>query len=114
MDKGPYVLVLYYSRHGATQNMAEEIATGVLQVTSVDAVLRTVPSVSTVCETTEPAIPQKGAVYCSEYDLRYCSGLIMGSPTRFGNMAASLKVFMESTSALWVSGALENKSGVKK
>lgn len=107
--ESPYVLVLYYSRTGATAQMANLIARGVEQVAGIEARLRTVPSVSPNNEATEPAIPQQGAVYCCEEDLRHCAGLILGSPTRFGNMAAPLKHFLDSTGGLWVSGALINK-----
>lgn len=106
----PYILVLYYSRTGATEKMARLIARGIEQAGSgIEARLRTVPPVSTVCEATAPAIPDNGALYCSEDDLRHCAGLIMGSPTRFGNMAAPLKYFIDGTGALWLSGALINK-----
>ncbi len=106
----PYILVLYYSRTGATEKMARLIARGIEQAGSgIEARLRTVPPVSTVCEATSPAIPDNGALYCSEDDLRHCAGLIMGSPTRFGNMAAPLKYFLDGTGALWLSGALINK-----
>ncbi|MEZ5491748.1 MAG: NAD(P)H:quinone oxidoreductase [Gammaproteobacteria bacterium] len=105
----PYVLVLYYSRHGATAEMARLIARGVEQVPNVEARIRTVPAVSPNNEATEAAIPEQGAIYCSEEDLRDCAGLIMGSPTRFGNMAAPLKYFLDSSGGLWVSGALINK-----
>ena len=83
----PYVLVLYYSRHGATRAMAEEIARGV-EVSGIEARLRTVPAISANCEATEDSIPELGDLYCSEQDLAQCSGLALGSPTRFGNMAA--------------------------
>ncbi len=106
----PYILVLYYSRTGSTEKMARLIARGIEQAGSgIEARLRTVPPVSTVCEATSPAIPDNGALYCSEDDLRHCAGLIMGSPTRFGNMAAPLKYFLDGTGALWLSGALINK-----
>lgn len=106
----PYILVLYYSRTGATEKMARLIARGIEQAGSgIEARLRTVPPVSTVCEATSPAIPDNGAIYCSEDDLRHCAGLIIGSPTRFGNMAAPLKYFLDGTGALWLSGALINK-----
>ncbi|WP_292955405.1 MULTISPECIES: NAD(P)H:quinone oxidoreductase [unclassified Neptuniibacter] len=104
----PYVLVLYYSRHGATRTMAQFIARGIEQA-GVEARLRTVPGISTNCEATEPEIPDEGALYCTEQDLSNCSGLALGSPTRFGNMAAPLKYFIDGTSALWLSGALINK-----
>lgn len=106
----PYILVLYYSRTGATEKMARLIGRGIEQAGSgIEARLRTVPPVSTVCEATAPAIPDSGALYCSEDDLRHCAGLIIGSPTRFGNMAAPLKYFLDGTGALWLSGALINK-----
>lgn len=104
----PYVLVLYYSRHGATRDMAKYIARGVEQ-SGIEARVRTVPAVSTNCESTEPEIPEQGALYCTEADLTGCSGLALGSPTRFGNMAAPLKYFIDGTSSLWLSGALINK-----
>lgn len=106
----PYILVLYYSRTGATEKMARLIGRGIEQAgPGIEARLRTVPPVSAVCEATAPAIPESGALYCSEDDLRHCAGLVMGSPTRFGNMAAPLKYFLDGTSALWLSGALINK-----
>jgi NAD(P)H dehydrogenase (quinone) len=105
----PYVLVLYYSRSGATAQMAKLIGRGVEQVTGIEARLRTVPAVSTVTEATEPDIPDSGAIYCTEDDLRHCAGLVLGSPTRFGNMAAALKYFIDNTGALWLSGALIDK-----
>ncbi|MBT4255932.1 MAG: NAD(P)H-quinone oxidoreductase, partial [Gammaproteobacteria bacterium] len=84
-----YILVLYYSRYGATEKMAKLIGRGVEQETGMEARIRTVPAVSANTETTEAEVPADGAIYCSEEDLRGCSGLIMGSPTRFGNMAAA-------------------------
>ncbi len=106
----PYILVLYYSRTGATEKMARLIGRGIEQAgPGIEARLRTVPPVSAVYEATAPAIPESGALYCSEDDLRYCAGLVMGSPTRFGNMAAPLKYFLDGTGALWLSGALINK-----
>ena len=102
----PYVLVLYYSRYGATAEMARQIARGVEQTAGMQARLRTVPSVSTVCEASEDSIPDSGAPYAGVDDLRQCAGLALGSPTRFGNMAAPLKYFIDSTSPLWLSGAL--------
>ena len=105
-----YILVLYYSRSGATEKMARLIGRGIDQAGSgIEARLRTVPPVSTVCEATASSVPENGAVYCSEDDLRNCAGLIMGSPTRFGNMAAPLKYFIDGTGAVWLSGALINK-----
>jgi NAD(P)H dehydrogenase (quinone) len=105
----PYILILYYSRSGATARMAQQIARGVEQITGMEARLRTVPAVSTTCEQTAPAIPADGAVYCELDDLQHCSGLILGSPTRFGNMAAPLKYFLDGTSSLWLNGQLINK-----
>ena len=105
----PYVLVLYYSRHGATATMAQHIARGVELVPGVAARLRTVPAVSATCEQTEEDIPATGPLYCELADLRDCAGLLMGSPTRFGNMAAPLKYFIDQTSALWLSGAMIDK-----
>jgi NAD(P)H dehydrogenase (quinone) len=105
----PYVLVLYYSRKGATAEMAQRIARGIHEVEGIEARIRTVPAVSSVCEAVEASIPEQGAVYCTEEDLRGCAGLAMGSPTRFGNMAAPLKYFIDGTSPLWLSGALIDK-----
>jgi NAD(P)H dehydrogenase (quinone) len=105
----PYVLVLYYSRQGATAAMAQLIARGVEQSGDIEARLRTVPSVSPDHQPSIPAVPPTGAVYCSEADLRECAGLAMGSPTRFGNMASALKYFIDNTGALWATGALINK-----
>ncbi|MBI1424516.1 MAG: NAD(P)H:quinone oxidoreductase [Gammaproteobacteria bacterium] len=105
----PDILILYYSRHGATAQMARQIARGVEQVNGMTARLRTVPAVSTECEAVAPAVPETGAPYVTHDDLQECIGLALGSPTRFGNMAAPLKYFIDSTSALWVSGELVNK-----
>jgi len=104
----PYVLVLYYSRSGATQALARQIARGIEEA-GIEARLRTVPAISATCEATEPSVPESGAVYCSESDLANCAGLALGSPTRFGNMAAPMKYFIDSTSSLWLSGALIDK-----
>ncbi|WP_417222244.1 NAD(P)H:quinone oxidoreductase [Amphritea sp.] len=104
----PYVLVLYYSRHGATRAMANLIARGIEQ-SGIEARLRTVPAISANCEATEDSIPENGDLYCSEADLAHCCGLALGSPTRFGNMAAPLKYFIDSTSNLWLNGALIDK-----
>jgi NAD(P)H dehydrogenase (quinone) len=103
-----YVLVLYYSRNGHVKMLAEQIAQGV-EMAGVEARLRTVPSVSTVCESTEQSIPESGDIYCTEDDLSNCSGLLIGSPTRFGNMAAPLKYFLDGTGGLWANGALIGK-----
>lgn len=105
----PYVLVLYYSRHGAVRTMAEEVARGIESVAGIEAKLRTVPALSTVCEAVEDSIPASGDLYCSLDDLRHCAGLALGSPTRFGTMAAPMKYFFESTSSLWLNGGLANK-----
>lgn len=104
-----YLLVLYYSRHGATAEMAALIARGAEQAGDIEARLRTVPPVSPDHVASVPVVPDSGAVYCSEDDLRHCAALAMGSPTRFGNMAAPLKYFLDGTGALWASGALVNK-----
>jgi NAD(P)H dehydrogenase (quinone) len=103
------VLILYYSRYGATAEMARQIARGVEEIPDMTARLRTVPPVSSVCEATEESIPESGAPYVSEADLTDCCGLILGSPTRFGNMAAPMKYFIDGTSRLWMSGALIGK-----
>lgn len=105
----PFVLVLYYSHHGHTQLMAQQIARGVESVAGIEAKLRTVPKVSTVCEATAEDIPSEGDLYCSEQDLAQCAGLALGSPTRFGNMAAPLKYFWDGTAPLWLNGQLVNK-----
>jgi NAD(P)H dehydrogenase (quinone) len=103
-----FVLILYYSRNGHVKMLAEQIAQGV-EIAGVEARLRTVPSVSSVCESTEQSIPDSGDIYCTEDDLANCSGLLIGSPTRFGNMAAPLKYFLDGTGSLWASGALIGK-----
>jgi len=103
------ILVLYYSRHGATRKLAELIAQGIESVAGCEAVLRTVPAVSAVSEATEPAVPSAGAPYVELSDLENCAGLALGSPTRFGNMAAPLKYFIDGSSAQWLSGALAGK-----
>jgi NAD(P)H dehydrogenase (quinone) len=105
----PFILVLYYSRGGATAEMAQQVARGVQQVSGVEARLRTVPPVSANCEKTEDEIPDDGPLYCEPDDLRDCAGLVMGSPTRFGNMAAPLKYFVDQSSSLWLSGAMIDK-----
>jgi len=103
------VLVLYYSRSGATAEMARLVSRGVESVTDVEAVLRTVPEVSESCEATEPAVPDEGAPYVSLDELKTCHAMALGSPTRFGNMAAPLKYFLEKTSGQWLSGSLVGK-----
>lgn len=109
MSNDNYILVLYYSRYGATKQMAELVCRGVEMVTGIEARLRTVPAVSTTCEATEADIPQEGALYVTIDDLKHCNGLVLGSPTRFGNMAAPLKYFLDGTSGLWLSGVLSGK-----
>ncbi len=103
-----YVLVLYYSRYGATGEMARLIARGV-EEQGMEARLRSVPAVSPVCEATAEEVPPEGAPYVELDDLRHCAGLALGSPTRFGNMAAPMKHFIDTTSPLWLSGALIDK-----
>lgn len=103
------VLVLFYSRHGATSQMANLIARGVESVDGIQARIRTVPEVSEVCEVIEDNIPSSGASYVELSDLQECAALALGSPTRFGNMAAPLKYFLEKTSAHWLSGSLVDK-----
>ena len=105
----PEILVLYYSRYGATQELARLIGEGIESVAGVGARLRTVPAVSAVCEATEPAVPKDGAPYAEYSDLEECIGLALGSPTRFGNMAAPMKYFLDGSSAQWLSGALQGK-----
>jgi len=103
------VLVLYYSRHGATRKMADLIAQGIESVPGCNARLRTVPAVSAVCEAVEASIPASGAPYVELSDLKECAGIALGSPTRFGNMAAAMKYFWDGTVADWVSGTLNGK-----
>ena len=104
----PYILVLYYSRHGATAEMARQIARGV-EFGGLEARLRTVPAVSSECQQVAAEIPTEGAMYASLDDLQHCAGLALGSPTRFGNMAAPLKYFLDGTSNLWLTGGLVGK-----
>jgi len=103
------ILIIYYSRQGKTRQMANLIARGVEEVAGAEAIIRTVPDISANCESTEPAVPDQGAPYVTLDDLRDCDGLIIGSPTRFGNMAAPLKYFIDQTSGLWLEGALIDK-----
>lgn len=103
------LLVLYYSRNGSTRTLAECIAQGIESVPGCDARLRTVPAISTVTEATAPAIPDAGAPYVELADLEQCAGLALGSPTRFGNMAAAMKYFWDGTGAQWHSGVLCGK-----
>ena len=103
------ILVLYYSRHGATATLAQAIADGIDSVPGASARIRTVPPVSTTCEATSSAVPDQGPPYVELSDLQECIGLAMGSPTRFGNMAAPLKYFLDGTSAAWMAGHLRDK-----
>jgi NAD(P)H dehydrogenase (quinone) len=103
-----YVLVLYYSRYGATAEMARQIARGVEEA-GLEARVRTVPAVSAVCDAVADTVPDEGAPYATLDDLRDCAALALGSPTRFGNMAAAMKSFLDGTSQLWLSGALVGK-----
>ncbi|MEW6352979.1 MAG: NAD(P)H:quinone oxidoreductase [Pseudomonadota bacterium] len=103
------ILVLYYSRYGGVAQMAQHVARGIGEVPDMQARVRTVPDVSTVCEAVEDSIPASGPPYATLDDLQECAGLALGSPTRFGNMAAPLKYFLDGTSSLWLSGALIGK-----
>lgn len=103
------ILVLYYSRHGATAEMARQIARGVESVEGMSARLRTVPAISADCEKTADDIPAEGPPYASLQDFKDCAGLLLGSPTRFGNMAAPLKYFIDQSSGLWLNGDLAGK-----
>jgi len=103
------ILVLYYSRYGATRDLARLIAEGIESVPGANARIRTVPAVSTVCEASAPAVPEDGAPYVEYGDLQECIGLALGSPTRFGNMAASMKYFWDGSSSQWLNGALIGK-----
>ena len=103
------ILVLYYSTHGATRQMAQLIARGIESQPNCSARLRTVPRISTVCESIESDIPAVGAPYVTLDDLQQCAGLVLGSPTRFGNMAAPMKYFWDSTVADWLKGTLIGK-----
>ena len=103
------VLVLYYSVHGATEALAREVCAGVDSVAGMAARLRTVPPISTVAESVAADIPDAGPPYATPTDLTECSGLVMGSPTRFGNMAAALKYFLDGTATEWLSGSAAGK-----
>ena len=103
------ILVLYYSRYGATRDLARLIAEGIESVPGANARLRTVPAVSTVCESTEAAVPSDGAPYVEYADLKECIGLALGSPTRFGNTAAPMKYFWDGSASEWMNGALVGK-----
>ncbi|MEQ1592517.1 MAG: NAD(P)H:quinone oxidoreductase [Thiobacillaceae bacterium] len=103
------ILVLYYSAHGSVRDMAQFVARGVNQVSGCAARVRTVPPVAPRTEVAEPPVPDEGAPYAEMRDLEECAGLAMGSPTRFGNMAAAIKYFIDGTGALWAKGALVGK-----
>ena len=103
------VLVLYYSLHGNVARMARHVARGIEQVDGMQARLRTVPKVSTVCEASEDGVPADGPPYVTHADLDECAALALGSPTRFGNMAAALKYFLDGTATEWLSGTLAGK-----
>lgn len=105
----PNILVLYYSRYGATKTMANLIARGIHDIPGIEAKVRTVPPVSATTQATEPSIPTEGDPYVTLEDVKNCAGLALGSPTRFGNMAAPLKYFIDGTSGLWLAGALVGK-----
>lgn len=108
-EQRPYVLILYYSRNGQTAEMASQIGRGVARVPGMEAMLRSVPVVSPDTETSLSPVPEIGAPYVSKADLAGCAGLAIGSPTRFGNMAAPLKYFLDTTGDLWLGGALAGK-----
>lgn len=109
MNRALEILVLYYSRYGATEALAREVCHGVDSVQGVAARLRTVPPVSAVTEAVEDAVPKNGPPFVTRKDLDECAGLVMGSPTRFGNMAAPLKYFLDGTGSEWLSGTLAGK-----
>ena len=103
------VLILYYSRHGSICELAKHVSRGVESVKQCEAVIRTVPAVSTVCEATENEIPDRGDIYATAKDLENCASLILGSPTRFGTIASPLKYFFDQTASQWLSGTLTGK-----
>ena len=103
------ILVLYYSRYGNVAKMAQQISHGIETIAGCTARIRTVPPVSAVCESTEDSVPKSGPPYATNKDLEECAGLALGSPTRFGNMAAPLKYFLDGTDDLWISGKLIGK-----
>lgn len=105
------ILVLYYSANGATATLANEVARGVARVAGMNARVRTVPRVSPANEASEPEVPPAGVPYVDHDDLEECAGLVLGSPTRFGNMAAPLKYFIDTLSGQWLSGTLTDKPG---
>lgn len=104
----PYILVLYYSKYGTTKEMAHLIADGI-ERTDMATKIRTVPQISTVVKVAEASVPEDGDIYCTLEELEHCSGLALGSPTRFGNMASEMKHFWDQSTSLWLSGALHDK-----
>lgn len=109
MNQSPYILVLYYTRYGSTLKMAEHIARGVETIPGIEAKVRTIPPVAPSTKVADPEIPETGPLYATLDDLKNAAGLALGSPTRFGNMAAAMKYFWDGTSPLWLSGALSGK-----
>ena len=105
----PYILVLYFSRYGSTERLAQLIGRGAESTGEFEARIRTVPPVSPESQAVAAPVPDSGAIFCSQEDLKFCSGLAIGSPTRFGNMSASLKYFIDNTGAIWASGDLINR-----
>jgi len=103
------ILIVYYSRNGSTEKMAKQIARGIESITDAEAILRTVPEISVVCDQTEDSIPKAGAPYVTLDDLKSCDGLALGSPTHFGNMAGALKHFIDQTTEIWFPGTLSGK-----
>ncbi|MDC9728981.1 MAG: NAD(P)H:quinone oxidoreductase [Methyloprofundus sp.] len=103
------ILVLYYSRNGTTKTMAQQISRGIESIEGAEAIIRTVPNISSVCEQSEESIPASGSLYVSLEDLNHCDGLALGSPTHFGNMAAPLKYFIDNTTEAWFNGSLSGK-----
>ena len=105
----PYILILYYSAGGCTMQLAKQIAAGADSIKGISSKLRTVPNITSKIDKTLPPIPSEGAIYCSKDDLANCCGLALGSPTRFGNIAAPLKYFLDQTADLWKQGCLVDK-----
>ena len=105
----PEILVLYYSRGGSVARLARQIARGVGEVSGMQARLRSLPPVAPITQTAAPPEPEGGAPYVDKHDLAECAGLLLGSPTRFGNMAAPVKYFVDTLGAEWASGALVGK-----
>lgn len=103
------ILVIYFSEHGKTRQMAQWVAEGIERIEDVQAKVRALPKVSSVCEKVEPEIPEEGAVYATQQELAECDGLALGSPTYFGNMAAPVKYFLDQSAGAWVQGQLIDK-----